>query len=77
MIKDHGIFSMVIILLILITLSLHSVSILLGKNFCWSVSALYKGLIILECHCSIKHNMGIKNTFTITSQKASETKLYS
>ena len=32
LIKDHGIFSMVIILLILITLSLDSVWILLGEN---------------------------------------------
>ena len=36
MIKDHGIVSMMIILLILITLSLDSVWILLGENCCWS-----------------------------------------
>ena len=42
-IKDKSIFSMVIILLILITLSLDSVWILLGENFCWSLLAL-KGL---------------------------------
>ena len=40
LIKDHGIFSMVIILLILITLSLDSVWILLRENWCWSLLAL-------------------------------------
>ena len=44
LIKDHGIFSMVIILLILITLSLDSEWILLGENWCWTLSGL-KGLI--------------------------------
>ena len=44
MIKDHGIFSMMIILLILITLSLDSVWILLGENCCWSLLGL-KGAI--------------------------------
>ena len=43
LIKDHGIFSMMIILLILITLSLDSVWILLGENCCWSLLGL-KGL---------------------------------
>ena len=43
MIKDHGIFPMMIILLILITLSLDSVWILLGENFCRSLLGL-KGL---------------------------------
>ena len=43
MIKDQSIFSMVIILLILITLSLDGVWILLGETCCWSLSAL-KGL---------------------------------
>ena len=43
LIKDHGIFPMMIILLILITLSLDSVWILLGENFCWSLLGL-KGL---------------------------------
>ena len=43
LIKDQSIFSMVIILLILITLSLDSVWILLGENCCWSLLAL-KGL---------------------------------
>ena len=37
LIKDHGIFSLVIILLILITLSLDNVWILLGENCCWSL----------------------------------------
>ena len=41
--KDHEIFSMMIILLILITLSLDSVWILLGENCCWSLVRL-KGL---------------------------------
>ena len=40
LIKDHGIFSMMIILLILITLSLDSVWILLGETCCWSLLAL-------------------------------------
>ena len=43
LIKDHGIFSMVIILLILITLSLDCVWILLGENWCWTLLGL-KGL---------------------------------
>ena len=43
LIKDQSIFSMVIILLILITLSLDSVWILLGETCCWSLLAL-KGL---------------------------------
>ena len=43
LIKDHGIFSMMIILLILITLSLDSVWILLGENCCWSLMGI-KGL---------------------------------
>ena len=43
MIKDQSIFSMVIILLILITLSLDSVWTLLGETCCWSLLAL-KGL---------------------------------
>ena len=42
MIKDHGIFSMMIILL---TLSLDSVWILLGENCCWSLLGL-KGLTL-------------------------------
>ena len=41
--KDHGIFSMMIILLILMTLSLDSVWTLLGENCCWSLLGL-KGL---------------------------------
>ena len=43
MIKDHGIFPLVIIFLILITLSLDNVWILLGENCFWSLLAL-KGL---------------------------------
>ena len=43
LIKDQSIFSMVIILLILITLSLDSVWILVGETCCWPLSAL-KGL---------------------------------
>ena len=43
LIKDQSIFSMVIILLILITLSLDSVWTLLGETCCWSLLAL-KGL---------------------------------
>ena len=41
--KDQGIFSLVIILLILITLSLENVWIMLGEIFCWSLLEL-KGL---------------------------------
>ena len=40
LIKDHGIFSMMIILLILITLSLDSELISLGENCCWSLLGL-------------------------------------
>ena len=43
LIKDQSIFSMVIILLILIPLSLDSVWILLGETCCWSLLSL-KGL---------------------------------
>ena len=43
MIKDQSIFSLVIILLILITISLDYVLILLGENWCWSLVGL-KGL---------------------------------
>ena len=55
MIKDHGIFSVMIILLILITLSLDSEWILLGENYCWTLLGL-KGLkecfffLISVCH---------------------------
>ena len=45
LIKDQGIFSFVIILLILITSSLHNVWVLLGESCCWSLLAL-KGLIV-------------------------------
>ena len=43
LIKDLAIFSMVITLLILITLSLDNVWILLGENWCWTLLGL-KGL---------------------------------
>ena len=43
LIKDHGILSLVITLLILITLSLDNVWILLGEIWCWSLLVL-KGL---------------------------------
>ena len=42
--KDQGIFSLVIILLILLTLSLENVWIMLGENWCWS-------LIIQKPYC--------------------------
>ena len=45
--KDQGIFSLVIILLILITVSLDNVRILSGENWCWSLLGL-KGLSTLE-----------------------------
>ena len=41
--KDQGIFSLVIILLILITLALENVWIMLGEILCWSLVEL-KGL---------------------------------
>ena len=41
--KDQGIFSLVIILLILITLALENVWIMLGEILCWSLLEL-KGL---------------------------------
>ena len=44
--KDHSIFPLVIILLILITLTLDNVWILLGENSFWSLLAL-KGLSYL------------------------------
>ena len=44
LIKDHGIFSLVIILLVLINLSLDNVWILLGEKFSWSLYGI-KGLI--------------------------------
>ena len=43
LIKDQGIFSLVIILLILVTLSLDNVWTSLGENCCWSPLGL-KGL---------------------------------
>ena len=44
MIKDQSTFSLVIILLILVTLSLDNVWTSLGENCCWSLLVL-KGLI--------------------------------
>ena len=44
LIKDQGIFSLLIILLILITISLDNLWISLGENWCWSLLGL-KGLI--------------------------------
>ena len=52
MIKDHGIFPLVIILLILITLSLDNVWILLGENCFWSLLAL-KGLNLWMKPCGV------------------------
>ena len=46
LINDLGIFSLVIISLILITLFLDNVWILLGENWCWSLLGL-KGLKVL------------------------------
>ena len=48
LIKDQGIFSLVIILLVLITLSLDNVWISLGENWCWSPLGL-KGLTGFDC----------------------------
>ena len=53
MIKDQSIFSRVIILLILITLSLDSVWILSGENLSWSLLGL-KGLIAIQ-RCYVRH----------------------
>ena len=46
LIKDQGIFSLVIILLILIASSLNNIWILLGENWSWSLLVL-KGLTLL------------------------------
>ena len=56
MIKDHGIFSMMIILLIFITLSLDSEWILLGENCCWSLLGL-KGLRIILLELENRENI--------------------
>ena len=45
LIKDQGIFSLVIILLILITISLDNLWISLGENWCWSLLG-FKGLAL-------------------------------
>ena len=52
LIKDRRIFSLVVIWLILITISLDNVWILLGENWCWSLLGL-KGLI----HVSVSNVM--------------------
>ena len=38
--KDQGIFSLLIVLLILITFSLENVRMMLGEIFCWSLLGL-------------------------------------
>ena len=47
--NDHGIFSLVIILSVLLTLSLENVWIMLGENWCWSLLGL-KGLKVHHHH---------------------------
>ena len=47
LIKDQSIFSLVIILFILITISLDNVWLLLGENWCWSLLDV-KGLIPIQ-----------------------------
>ena len=47
--KDQGIFSSVIILSVLLTLSLENVWIMLGENWCWSLLGL-KGLKVHHHH---------------------------
>ena len=61
LIKDHGIFSMVIILLILLTLSLDSVWILLGEKWCWSLLGL-KGL----SNDLVNFNQSTNQSFSLT-----------
>ena len=56
LIKDQGIFSLVIILLILITLFLDNVWILLGENWCWSLLGP-KGL---KNECSTQYCLSIQ-----------------
>ena len=47
--KDQGIFSLVIILSVLLTLSLENVLIMWGENWCWSLLGL-KGLKVHHDH---------------------------
>ena len=62
LIKDQSIFSMVIILLILITLSLDSVWILLGENCWWSLLALKGFTPVTHRICRLKKHL------TVTSE---------
>ena len=64
MIKDQGIFPLVIILLILITLSLDNVWILLGENCCWSLLAL-KGLSAIEENVRRVYSQGSTPQYSI------------
>ena len=59
LIKDLAIFSMVITLLILITLSLDNVWILLGENWCWSPFGLKKWQRELESKCIPQVSLGL------------------
>ena len=52
LIKDQGIFSLVIILLTVITFSLANVWISLGENWCWSLLGL-KGLMGFDCNKTV------------------------
>ena len=54
--KDQGIFTLVIILLILITFSFDNVWIFLGENWCWSALGL-KGLMSMcwTVNLSLEH----------------------
>ena len=66
-IKDHRIFPLVIILLILITLSPDNVWILLGENCFWSLLAL-KGLKKEKLNIPFNHEQPVK-TVLATSNK--------
>ena len=67
LIKDQSIFSLVIISLILITLSLDQVWISLGENWCWS-SLSYSPLRRPDTQASVGHNWGLKG-LTLRSLK--------
>ena len=56
LIKDQGIFSLVITLLILITISLDNLWISLGENWCWSLFKDLKGYIINQTLTSISQS---------------------
>ena len=64
LIKDQGIFPLVIILLILITLSLDNVWILLGENCCWSLLAL-EGLSAIEENIRRVYSQGSTPQYSI------------